>query len=255
MVLIECVCALCGNQCFKTPKDKRRSKRDFCSKKCALEQLRMDKTKDVNAECSICFKAIHVEPCKIGVYRTFHCNGTECKKQHKINYEINKKTKDETKHGIFNCLNCDNKVSKQLSNINGNIFCSKSCRCRYNNLRRTWNSSRSKFELLVESKLGELYNTLEVLYCDNKTIGSELDIYIPSLKVAIEINGPTHYEPIYGEEVLARTLRSDTKKITNCNELGIKLYHIDMRKINMDHTTKINEKLQEIYEIIDSNMK
>jgi len=40
----------------------------------------------------------------------------------------------------------------------------------------------------------------------------ELDIYIPSLKTAIEINGVSHYEPIRGEDVLARQQKADKEK-------------------------------------------
>jgi very-short-patch-repair endonuclease len=51
----------------------------------------------------------------------------------------------------------------------------------------------------------------------------ELDFYFPDLKFAVEINGPTHYRPIYGEEALAASKARDKRKRDLCKKLGIKL--------------------------------
>ena len=40
----------------------------------------------------------------------------------------------------------------------------------------------------------------------------EIDILLPSLKTIIEINGPSHYEPIRGEDKLAKQKQSDAYK-------------------------------------------
>jgi len=40
----------------------------------------------------------------------------------------------------------------------------------------------------------------------------EVDLFLPELKTAIEIDGPAHFFPIWGEESLARNLRSDAQK-------------------------------------------
>ena len=40
----------------------------------------------------------------------------------------------------------------------------------------------------------------------------EVDLFLPNLKTAIEIDGPSHFFPIWGEEHLARNLRSDAQK-------------------------------------------
>lgn len=39
-----------------------------------------------------------------------------------------------------------------------------------------------------------------------------IDMVLPDLKVAIEIDGPTHYLPIWSEEQLAKTIAADNKK-------------------------------------------
>lgn len=40
----------------------------------------------------------------------------------------------------------------------------------------------------------------------------EIDIALPSLAIAIEIDGPTHWDPVYGEENLDRVQAKDAKK-------------------------------------------
>jgi hypothetical protein len=66
-------------------------------------------------------------------------------------------------------------------------------------------------------------------------INSELDIYIPSLKLAFELNGIFHYQPIYGPEKLAQIQNNDTRKGQACLERGIELHTIDncsMKRFN-----------------------
>ena len=40
----------------------------------------------------------------------------------------------------------------------------------------------------------------------------EVDLFVPALKTAIEIDGPAHFLPIWGEESLQRNIRSDAQK-------------------------------------------
>lgn len=40
----------------------------------------------------------------------------------------------------------------------------------------------------------------------------EIDMYIPSAKAIIEIDGPSHFEPIWGEEKLQKQIRADEHK-------------------------------------------
>ena len=40
----------------------------------------------------------------------------------------------------------------------------------------------------------------------------EVDLFIPSLKTAIEIAGPAHFLPIWGEESLQKNIRADSEK-------------------------------------------
>ena len=79
----------------------------------------------------------------------------------------------------------------------------------------------------MEERLREAYPDLD-LHC-NRTdaIQAELDFYFPALKLAIELNGIFHYEPIYGPEKLAKMQNNDARKWAACLERGIELCVID----------------------------
>jgi hypothetical protein len=130
-----------------------------------------------------------------------------------------------------NCLNCGNIHEKRKIDIEksktGNFFCSRSCAAIYNNAHKTKGNRRSKLEKYLEIELIKLYPNLEILFNDNKAINSELDIYIPLLKLAFELNGTFHYEPIFGQDKLIRIQNNDNRKFQACIEHGIELCIID----------------------------
>lgn len=133
----------------------------------------------------------------------------------------------------YSCFNCGKPVFRQPCEINhiknkhNRAFCNQSCSAIYNNAHKSHGTTVSKLELWLQSQLSILYPELEILYNDKTTINSELDIYIPSLKLAFELNGIFHYEPIYGQETLDRIQNNDDRKFQACIERGIKLCIID----------------------------
>lgn len=129
------------------------------------------------------------------------------------------------------CKQCSKEFSKKLKDVKktkNNNFCSRSCAATYNNLHKTTGSRRSKLELWLEQKLTILYPYLQILYCDKTTINSELDIYIPSLKLAFELNGIYHYEPIHGKNKLDQVQSNDNRKFQACIEHAIELVIMDV---------------------------
>lgn len=98
------------------------------------------------------------------------------------------------------CKNCKKLFQKAQSQINQtkNNFCSSSCAATYNNTHKTTGTRRSKLEVWLETKLPEIYLNQEFHFNGKDTINSELDIYLPKLSLAFELNGIYHYEPIHG---------------------------------------------------------
>lgn len=163
------------------------------------------------------------------------------RKHHFCNQECSYKYHNKQK--LVSCLQC----SKEFLKINSecisspNHFCSKSCAAKYNNTHKTKGNRRSKLEIWLEGKLKEKYKGLEILFNCKEAIDSELDIYIPKLNLAIEINGIFHYKPIYGQEKLSSIKNNDKIKLQVCFEKKIDLVIIDsslMKSFKPEHGMK-----------------
>ncbi len=160
------------------------------------------------------------------------------------------------------CRQCGVEFKKRACDFkrSPNHYCSRRCSVTYSNLHKTHGIRRSKLEAWLEQQLRGLYPSLEII-CNQKTvINSELDIYIPSLKLAFELNGIFHYEPIYGPEKLAQIQNNDGRKFQACLEQGIELCIIDSSKqayfsvTNSQHflgiiTKLINEKILTVFTV------
>ena len=62
-------------------------------------------------------------------------------------------------------------------------------------------------------------------------------MFLPDLKTAIEVDGPSHFFPIWGEESLARNLRADSQKTGLLITSGFAI-------IRVKHTSKHLSKKQ-----------
>ena len=124
----------------------------------------------------------------------------------------------------------DSKKQKQ-QNLPGNIFCSRSCAAIYKNTHKEKGTRVSKLETWLAEKLRGSFPQTEFHFNRKDTINSELDIYIPSLKLAFELNGIYHYEPIHGYKKLNQIQNNDNRKFQACLERNIELCIIDSSKL------------------------
>ncbi len=129
------------------------------------------------------------------------------------------------------CKQCNKEFIKKQKEIkkskSGNHFCSQSCAGTYNTTHKTHGTRRSKLENWLEEQLTLLYPNLQINFNKKDAIESELDIYIPSLKLAFELNGIFHYEPIYGQDKLNQIKNNDHRKFAACIEKKISFCIID----------------------------
>lgn len=131
------------------------------------------------------------------------------------------------------CVNCAIVFNKKNSQFirSENHFCSNSCSATYNNKNKMHGTRRSKIEAWLENELIILYPDLDFNFNQKGVISSELDIYIPSMKIAFEVNGIFHYKPIYGQIKFKQIQNNDIYKLQACLEQEIKLYVIDISEL------------------------
>jgi len=143
--------------------------------------------------------------------------------------------------------------NKSVENINNETyFCSQSCSATFNNKNKSHGTRRSKLEVWIEKRLTELYPDLEIDFNKKDAINSELDIYIPSIKLAFELNGIFHYEPIYGDTKLNQIRNNDQNKFESCISKGISLCIIDCSKLTYFKESNAKKYLEIIQNIIES---
>ena len=119
----------------------------------------------------------------------------------------------------FTCDFCGiefEKLPNQVKNYT-NHFCSHSCVAKHTNKYKSNGYKRSRLEKWLEEHLKIIYPDLHIDYNQKYAIESELDIHIPSLNLAIELNGIVHYEPIYGVNKLNQIQLNDLSKSKCCS--------------------------------------
>lgn len=75
----------------------------------------------------------------------------------------------------------------------------------------------------------------------------QIDLYLPTMGIAIEVDGPSHFEPVWGDDSLQKNKKSDKKKSGLIIGKGLKL--IRLRQTHDFSKTRANllyEKLQQI---------
>lgn len=134
-----------------------------------------------------------------------------------------------------NCKQCGIEVVKTHSEMaaskTGHFFCTKSCAAKYNNAHKKHGTRRSKLEVWLEAELRKQFPEIGFVFNGKEAINSELDIFIPELKLAFELNGIFHYEPIYGNEKLTSIQSNDQRKFAACHERNISLCIIDTSQL------------------------
>ncbi len=121
---------------------------------------------------------------------------------------------------------------------------------RYRRLKGINPDVITKTERVVLELLIELFPKAKIISKDRKTLLNpdtnrylEIDFFIPEVGLAIEVNGVTHYSPIYGKKRFERQLKNDEIKRNLCKELGLILIEIPLEsgKYYTRFPTEINK--------------
>ena len=164
--------------------------------------------------CKNCNKEIEKREVDKKRCKNLFCS-TKCSHGYRVN---NAKTEKQ-------CINCGTVFSSRLKE--NRKFCSQSCAASYNNKNKVTGNRRSKLEQYIEEQLRITFPDLEILFNSKEAIGSELDIFIPQLSLAFELNGIFHYEPIFGNKKLESINNNDKNKMIECAKHDIDLCIID----------------------------
>lgn len=207
---VSCQCLRCGG-IFERNRGNIKSSKTFCSLKCSSEynsKLRIKKGKPV--------KIPRVRHTQI----TCICTCGQCNK------EINRSRNDLSKS----------------HNKNGLIFCSRSCRMTHQNLNnpKKYGCRKSKAETYLCNLIRTDFPNLTLTENDRTILKSklEIDIFIKEFKLAIELNGPVHYFPIYGEDRLKKCQNRDLLKQQEICNLGLAMIIIDISRLNSKKRTE-----------------
>ncbi len=133
------------------------------------------------------------------------------------------------------CTLCGKPVSRRPCDIKAwkRTYCSKSCAMKDRMQRGEITHKkfkRSKAETYLVRQLRRKFPTLEIRANARDVLPRqlEIDIFIPAAKVAIELNGPTHYRPIFGKEELKKVKNRDAIKVTSLKDAGYHFVVIDI---------------------------
>ncbi len=227
------VCSYCGVSGYKVPS--RLYKKNFCNRDCLLGYY--DKNRIIK-KCDYvdCVNILSLIPSVFSKSENHFCS-SEC-----ANKFMDKKVS-------VICLVCGVSFMKRLYEYKNTSkhFCSLECAKSVQKFK-DWGGKRSKLEILIEKHLGVVMSDLLIDY-NNTDFGYELDIYVPSVKLAIEINGVVHKKAIYGMAKLLRTQEIDREKVIICRDLGIELIVIDVSE-DKKNKAVVNRRISEVEGII-----
>jgi hypothetical protein len=240
---LNCECEYCHNIFGGRKRDIQRvltgnPKHQHFAKYCSRECFGLAKRKRIEIPCYQCGKIIIKRPSEIKDSKHTYCSV---------------KCQQTPRPVALKCSYCGkeitiapNRTSKAKLH-----FCSNACTGKYYSEHKTWGNKRSKLEMWLEPELRALYPALDIHFNRNDTINSELDIYIPSLKLAFELNGAFHYEPIYSQEQLQKIQNNDARKFQACLEQEIELCVINNTSIRYFTPRQGYEFLNIITDIIN----
>ena len=229
-------CDQCGKACYKSLSQLLKYKNNFCSRSCRGSFF--------NKQQSVC---------------CLGCGVSFLKKLHEIERYPNHYCSRSCAHIAKNkqqevsCFVCLKSFMKQLNQIKDKPrhCCSQECAKLLRKYHKDWGSKRSKLEIELEAVLVNTYN-FEILFNKSRIV-YELDLDIPILNLAFELNGVFHYKAIYGEKKLLQVQKTDREKLEKSYEMNFDLIVINVSEDN-GSKKKRNQRILEVIAMINSRI-
>lgn len=155
------------------------------------------------------------------------------------------------------CEQCGTRYRKLRSQLRrtAHNFCTRRCHVLWQNAHKTQGTRVSKLERWIQTQLVARYPAIKFEFNQTAAINGELDVFIPAMKLAVELNGIFHYEPIYGARKLVQIQTNDARKYQACIERGIELCIIDVAAMTYFKPTKGQRFLDIITDIVDAKLR
>lgn len=229
---------------FLNGKDKNRGR--FCSKHCCGLYNNIKNHTKIN--CYLCGKEKDIYKSDIKEKNFCSCkcsaiyyNGLRKKP---ITPKI-EKLKRKINYINLNCSFCHIPILRTNSEFRSSksktFFCNKTCKTKYANQYQIMHKPKSRAEILLCNLIKENFPNLTIRENVRDILPSklEIDIFIPEYKLAIELNGPVHYIPIYGQDKLDKIKNKDLLKQSEIRQLGLNLVIVDISRLNSRQSTDL----------------
>jgi very-short-patch-repair endonuclease len=167
-------------------------------------------------------------------------------------------------------MNIGSGVMKNWSNADPNRLSQKKENAKILWDKRTdeeKNSMLSKANLAVRqsSKLGSkmehyvlnflIENNYKVDFHKEQMLANtrlQIDLFLPEMNIAIEVDGPSHFAPVWGEEVLSRNIAYDQKKSGLIVGKGYRLVRIKQKKdFSKSRASMVCDRLKSVLDNIN----
>jgi len=97
-------------------------------------------------------------------------------------------------------------------------------------------TGRSQGEEIIIALLRVAFPGLKIKRNDKSVLGrQEIDIHLVDYKIAIEVDGLSHFKNIYGDVRLAESQERDARKNQRLAELGFLLYRVDISEMTKEN--------------------
>jgi len=242
---VKTFCTLCKKDLEMDEHAFARRKEHFCDNKCyrSYQKIPLEQRREmIDLICSQCGVSFRIFKRSYDKQKRYGSKNSYCS----IKCQAEARRNDYSKSFTVKCDNCNKDIIRTGRQLKASKFhfCTPSCKGTYFARIYALGEQRSQLELKIEKYIKQYYSNLEYIPNDRKILhGLELDFYFPTLGFAIEINGPAHFTPIYGDESLFITQKHDIIKKILCKKKNIRLLEItDTLNYNKDNSLEIFDK-------------